>query len=212
MGMFRVRRGFSLSQKLYSLLIPLAVAGLIASVITWRSLQSNPAGLIEAHQVRELATESLVLILTQDDATNTLDGAAKAPPPLLITVYTAPVTPFPASAKAKSGMPSPFRSATTTEVGATPAGMVTGVAKVPFPSPLRNASVPGVPPLITTRSILPSPSKSPAAIALMPETPAVDATADPKPVALPSRISTLEPDATARSEIPSPLKSAVRIV
>lgn len=62
----------TLARRLYLTLIPLAVMGLIVSLITWQSLRENATPLIQAQELKALSLESLSLLLTQDDATKTM--------------------------------------------------------------------------------------------------------------------------------------------
>ena len=57
---------------MYSMLVPLAVMGLVVGLMTKASLQSNASELIAAHQIKELAITSLALLLTQDDASKSM--------------------------------------------------------------------------------------------------------------------------------------------
>src|SRR5260370_26144619 len=56
----------------YSMLVPVAVMGLVVGLMTKASLQSNASELIAAHQIKELAITSLALLLTQDDASKSM--------------------------------------------------------------------------------------------------------------------------------------------
>jgi methyl-accepting chemotaxis protein len=62
----------SLASKLYLILIPLCASGVVVGVVTRISLRENGKDLIAARQVKELAVESLSLLLTQDDASKTM--------------------------------------------------------------------------------------------------------------------------------------------
>jgi methyl-accepting chemotaxis protein len=68
----RIRPLCTLRQKLYLSIAPLALMGVVMSVITWQSLRDNAAPLIRSQQLRGLALTSLSLLLTQDDATKTM--------------------------------------------------------------------------------------------------------------------------------------------
>src|SRR5260370_40407248 len=57
---------------MYSMLVPLAVMGLVVGLMPKASLQSNASELIAAHQIKELAITSLALLLTQDDASKSM--------------------------------------------------------------------------------------------------------------------------------------------
>ena len=61
-----------LSVKLYLLAIPLVLMGLGVAMIVRASLDHNSAELVQALQVREMATRTLALLLVQDDASKTL--------------------------------------------------------------------------------------------------------------------------------------------
>ena len=65
-------RRFSLVAKLYLILAPLCVTGVVVGVVTRVSLRDNAKDLIEARQVKELAVKALALLLTQDDASKTM--------------------------------------------------------------------------------------------------------------------------------------------
>ena len=62
----------TLRQKLHLTVFPLALMGIVISLITWRSLRDNATPLIQAQQLRGLSLSSLSLLLTQDDATKTM--------------------------------------------------------------------------------------------------------------------------------------------
>jgi len=65
-------RQLTLSQKLHLTVLPLALMGVIISLVTWHSLRENATPLIQAQQLRGLSLSSLSLLLTQDDATKTM--------------------------------------------------------------------------------------------------------------------------------------------
>ena len=62
----------SLNVKLYVVLTPLIVAGLVVGVVTKNGLQNNANELIESYQLMNLTTTSLTLLLTQDDASKAI--------------------------------------------------------------------------------------------------------------------------------------------
>ena len=65
-------RTVSLATTLYLVLIPLTVMGVVVGAISRTSLTSTARRLIEAKRVKEMAVESLALMLTQDDASKSL--------------------------------------------------------------------------------------------------------------------------------------------
>jgi serine phosphatase RsbU (regulator of sigma subunit) len=62
----------SLSIKMYVMLAPLVVAGLVVGLVTKNSLQNNARELIESYQLKNLTITSLALLLTQDDASKAI--------------------------------------------------------------------------------------------------------------------------------------------
>ena len=111
----------------------------------------------------------------------------------------------------RSCLPSPLKSPTWTEKAAPPMSKSVRALKLPAPSPKKIDTLLD-PPLATARSCLPSPLKSPTATELgkVPAAKLVGALKLPAPS--PNRIDTLFeetglPLATARSCLPSPLKS-----
>jgi methyl-accepting chemotaxis protein len=62
----------SLSVKFYLTLLPLFITGLLVAWLTYTGLQSNAQELVAARRVKELAVNSLALLLTQDDASKGL--------------------------------------------------------------------------------------------------------------------------------------------
>ncbi len=145
--------------------------------------------------------------------TATGDAGAGANPPLpspnrMLTLSLAEF------ATARSAMPSPLKSALATPEGIKPTaiGDPAAGANPPLPSPNRMLTL-LLPAFVTARSTMPSPLKSPVAI---PPGPVPTANGDPgaganPPLPSPSRILTLSliEFATARSAMPSPLKSAL---
>ena len=65
-------RTVSLTATLYLVLIPLTVMGVVVGAISRTSLTSTAKRLIEAKRVKEMAVESLALMLTQDDASKAM--------------------------------------------------------------------------------------------------------------------------------------------
>jgi len=63
---------FSLIAKLYLVLAPLCITGVVVGFVTRASLRDNAKALVEARQVKELAVKSLALLLIQDDASKTM--------------------------------------------------------------------------------------------------------------------------------------------
>ncbi len=66
------RAGLSLAVKFYLTLAPLVGIAIMVILLTRSSLQSNSQDLVAARRVKELAVQSLALLLTQDDASKAL--------------------------------------------------------------------------------------------------------------------------------------------
>jgi hypothetical protein len=112
----------------------------------------------------------------------------------------------------RSSLPSPVKSARTREVGSPATGMVWPMVKAPSPPPSRTVMYDWPDKLLsaTTRSILPSPSRSPAASQFAPGPAGMPGSSLKLsgPVAK-STVTSLCESATAMSGRPSPLKSAI---
>src|SRR5271166_4605820 len=125
----------------------------------------------------------------------------------------------------RSGTPSPFMSKTlATVLTEPPDGYVTAGEKVPLPVlskieiiellPLFPVTLPQTPPtaeqLVTTKSVNPSPFRSPVCTLTMPDAPVLYVTgADKLPAPSPSStLIVLEPDNTMASPLPSLFTSA----
>src|SRR5262245_2857839 len=61
-----------LSARLYCLLFPLAVVGVVVSFVAHRVLQTNATDLVDARLVKEMAMTSLANLYRQDDATKAI--------------------------------------------------------------------------------------------------------------------------------------------
>ena len=136
------------------------------------------------------------------------DGELNVPFPFPVSTMTDSLVPVPA-ATAISSLPSPLKSATAMGEPLIPEFTDPDAANVPSPFPKRIAIVPAF--SATTKSVLPSPLKSPVAkYEGVPEIGGLVVSAVKVPSPLPRRMSTVELplSITARSGIPSPLKSA----
>ena len=67
-----MRIRLSLAEKMYLVLAPLVVMGLVVGVIVRSSLNNNANELVQARQLKEYAVQSLALLLTQDDASKAM--------------------------------------------------------------------------------------------------------------------------------------------
>ena len=124
-------------------------------------------------------------------------------------------------AAAISSLPSPLKSAATSDKGFNPADTAAGAPKVPSPLPRRMAmppeSVPGLPMLLIAKSGFPSPLKSAAMISLaswlvMANPIGYSLEERTEPLAASSSTRMPLPNTMAASGLPSPLKSARTIV
>ncbi len=67
-----MRNPIPVSVKLHSMLLPVLAMSFTAILVTWQSLSVNSTELIRALQLKELASRSLMLVITQSDATKSM--------------------------------------------------------------------------------------------------------------------------------------------